>query len=129
MKVEQADKKIDHIHKSLEFQIGQLANAFNGRRPGELPSKTEINSREHINAITLRSGRTLEDNNLGKIGKSHENEENMEKEEANEHIAIDIDMPSSHISHKNVTNSIPFPDRLKKSNKEKEFEKIAQILK
>ena len=41
------------MHKSLEFQIGQLANAFSGRRPGELPSKTEVNPREHVNAITL----------------------------------------------------------------------------
>ena len=38
-------------------------------------------------------------------------------------------MPSSHISHKNITNSVPCPDRLKQSNKEKEFEKFAQMFK
>lgn len=124
---EHMDKKIDHMHRSLEFQIGQLSNAFNGRKPGELPSKTEVNPREHVNAITLRSGRTLEDNNLGKSGEIQENKENKEKEDVDNHV--DIDIPSSHIPIKNASNSIPFPDRLKKSNKEKEFEKIAQMFK
>lgn len=41
---------------------------------------------------------------------------------------IDVDMPS-HISHKNVSNEVPFPDRLKPSKKEKQFEKFDQILK
>ena len=36
-------------------------------------------------------------------------------------------MFSSHISHKNATNYISFPDRLKQSNKEKEFEKFVQM--
>ena len=38
-------------------------------------------------------------------------------------------MPSSHISHKNATNSVLFPDRLKQTNKEKKFEKFAQMFK
>ncbi|GAB2292972.1 hypothetical protein Dimus_027196 [Dionaea muscipula] len=46
---------------------------------GNLPSKTEVNSTEHVNAITPRSGREL-----GETSERKENEE-FEKDEANEH--------------------------------------------
>ena len=38
-----------------------VANSFNNRNQGELPNKMEVNMREHVNAITLRSSRQLED--------------------------------------------------------------------
>src|SRR3954466_3493418 len=41
--------------KNIETQIGQLTNLLTARAPGALPSDTEKNPREHINAITLRS--------------------------------------------------------------------------
>ena len=42
--------------KNIETQIGQLTNLLTGRAQGALPSDTEKNPREHVNAITLRSG-------------------------------------------------------------------------
>nr|XP_027067785.1 uncharacterized protein LOC113693444 [Coffea arabica] len=48
------------MYRNLEVQIGQIANVINNRNPGELPSKTEVNPREHVNAIILRSGKTVE---------------------------------------------------------------------
>ncbi|XP_039118011.1 uncharacterized protein LOC120253862 [Dioscorea cayenensis subsp. rotundata] len=46
--------------QSLENQVGQLARANAERPQGSLPSNTEQNPREHLKAITLRSGRPLE---------------------------------------------------------------------
>ena len=43
--------------------MGQMANLFTKRQQGSVPSNSEINSRgegkEHVKAITLRSGRDL----------------------------------------------------------------------
>ncbi|XP_052185205.1 uncharacterized protein LOC127796840 [Diospyros lotus] len=46
--------------QSLETQIGQLAQAISERPQGDLPSNTKKNPREHVKAITLRSGKELE---------------------------------------------------------------------
>ena len=47
--------------KTLENQIGQIANALLNRQPGTLPSDTEVpgkrEAKEHVKAITLRSGK------------------------------------------------------------------------
>ena len=87
-----------------------------------------MNPRKHVNAINLTSGKQLEDNHLGKNGKNDENGGKNEQEGKNDHVQNEFDIPS-HTSHKNATNSILFPDRLKQSNKEKEFEKFTQIFK
>ena len=47
--------------KNLETQIGQLAKMFSERTQGTLPSNTETNPREHVKAITIRSGKELEE--------------------------------------------------------------------
>ncbi|XP_039121320.1 uncharacterized protein LOC120258044 [Dioscorea cayenensis subsp. rotundata] len=44
----------------LENQVGQLARANSERPPGSLPSNTENNPREHLKAVTLRSGKQVE---------------------------------------------------------------------
>nr|GMN32296.1 hypothetical protein TIFTF001_044671 [Ficus carica] len=49
--------------RSLENQIGQIANALNVRSQGSLPSNTEDPRREgkeHCKAILLRNGREIE---------------------------------------------------------------------
>ena len=43
--------------KNLEVQVNQIANMLNYRQLGTLPSNTEVNLREHVNAIMLRSGK------------------------------------------------------------------------
>src|SRR5436190_23980450 len=42
--------------KNIETQIGQLTSLLTARAQGALPSDTEKNPREQVNAITLRSG-------------------------------------------------------------------------
>ena len=46
--------------RNLEIQIGQMAKIISERPQGSLPSNTEINPREQVNAIILRSGTKLE---------------------------------------------------------------------
>ena len=47
--------------RNLEMQIGQMAKIISERPQGSLPSNTETNPREQVNAITLRSGTKLEE--------------------------------------------------------------------
>ncbi|XP_073064055.1 uncharacterized protein [Primulina eburnea] len=64
--------------KSLETQIGQFANALRDQNRGQFPSNTEVNPKEQCKAVTLRSGRELEDE------KSKENVENEKRVEEDE---------------------------------------------
>ncbi|KAH9697798.1 hypothetical protein KPL71_023761 [Citrus sinensis] len=41
--------------QNLEVQVGQIANLLSSRQPGSLPSNTETNPKEQVNAIILRS--------------------------------------------------------------------------
>ncbi|XP_075486227.1 uncharacterized protein LOC142525823 [Primulina tabacum] len=45
--------------KSLETQIGQLANALKDQNRGQFPSNTEVNPREQCKAVTLGSGKEI----------------------------------------------------------------------
>ena len=50
--------------RSLEAQMGQMANLLTERQPSSLPRNSEINPRrdgnEHVKAVMLRSGKDLE---------------------------------------------------------------------
>ena len=48
------------IH-NIEVQHGQLANIVTTRAQGHLPSNTEVNSKEQVKVITMRSGRELQE--------------------------------------------------------------------
>ena len=57
--------------KTLENQIGQIANALLNRPQGTLSSDTEANPgkrevKEHVKAVTLRSGKVTSDQNSEK---------------------------------------------------------------
>ena len=115
------------MYRNIEVQINQIANSINNGNHGELPSKTEVNLREHINAINLRSGKTVEGPKFGESsGKKDKEVANEEmKENQKDYVVIDIDLPPSNV----VTSAIPFPNKLKKDNKDREFEKFLKIFK
>ena len=50
--------------RNLEIQMGQMGSFLSERQQGNLPSTSKVNLRregkEHYKAITLRSGKTLE---------------------------------------------------------------------
>ena len=47
------------INRDIQNQLGQLSKQIAERSQGSLPSET-INPKEHVKAITLRSGKELE---------------------------------------------------------------------
>ncbi|XP_062073591.1 uncharacterized protein LOC133777854 [Humulus lupulus] len=50
--------------RNLEMQVWQLANMLNNRPQGNLPSNTEVNPKEQVQAITLRSGKQIEQSSV-----------------------------------------------------------------
>ncbi|XP_022860538.1 uncharacterized protein LOC111381062 [Olea europaea var. sylvestris] len=54
--------------KNLEVQIGQIATAIQSQQKGQFSSDTEVNPWEHCNAITLRSGKAVEEHKLREVG-------------------------------------------------------------
>ncbi|XP_062112902.1 uncharacterized protein LOC133824056 [Humulus lupulus] len=110
--------------KSLEIQIGQLEKLMSNRAQGNLPSSTEVNPKEQCNAISLRSGKKLEepskkpiqlpkvvDEKKGKI--IEEVNENFEKKE-----------PKTSIEHH---IKIPYPQRFQKKTLDKQFSKFLDV--
>ncbi|KAJ4963679.1 hypothetical protein NE237_023618 [Protea cynaroides] len=128
------ETKVDQLttyNRNLEIQMGQLANAFNSRGQGNLPSKTEINPKEQCKVITLRSGKQL-----GQVSKEmvasdgeevvHEEvtkENEIEKTEHNETQS----QPPPEV--RPYVPPIPFPQKLKQNKIDKQFEKFLEKFK
>ncbi|KAL5545127.1 hypothetical protein UlMin_008911 [Ulmus minor] len=91
--------------RNLEHQVGEISKLLTERGQGALPSNTERNPREEAKAITLRSGKELE----------------KSKEASKQAIEQPFPKPSS--------NAVPFPQRLRKQNLDKQFSKFIDIFK
>ena len=79
--------KNDEKMKSLETQMANLATLMSQRPPGQLPSQSEANPREEAKAVTLRSGKQLEEPKRKEItltDESSEPEKETEKAKAAE---------------------------------------------
>ncbi|XP_027156233.1 uncharacterized protein LOC113757260 [Coffea eugenioides] len=69
--MQKVDQKMDQFDKlaqsqqasiqNLKRQVGQLVKVVTKRAPGKLPSSTEVNPKETTMAVTLRSGKVLDD--------------------------------------------------------------------
>ncbi|XP_022151602.1 uncharacterized protein LOC111019514 [Momordica charantia] len=109
--------------RNLEVQVGQFANIMVDRLPGNLPSTTEVNPVEHCKTITLRSGKELV-----------EPEQNKKPTKAVQQTEITPE-PSTKIVEDTATPqlpsslAIPFPQRLQKNKKDKQFSKFIDIFK
>ncbi|KAL8474855.1 hypothetical protein ACS0TY_031321 [Phlomoides rotata] len=71
--------------QNMEFRLGQVASSSQTREKGKFPSTTEVNPREHCNAITLRSGTNYEgpsmpqeDDDEGKVQEEESKSEEFE---------------------------------------------------
>ncbi|KAL2454786.1 Uncharacterized protein Adt_47711 [Abeliophyllum distichum] len=71
--------------RKIETQIGQLALQLSDRRPGTLPSTTETNPREQVNAITTRSGVQLPEIHVKRTEKNTEQVMIKEEETGQQH--------------------------------------------
>ncbi|OIT30465.1 hypothetical protein A4A49_55540, partial [Nicotiana attenuata] len=80
--IKATDEKVQSQHssiKNLEIQVSQLATLMSGQIQGALPSNTEKNPKEHLKAISLRSGKSLHDPYADREGKPQEVEKKMMK--------------------------------------------------
>nr|XP_027093493.1 uncharacterized protein LOC113713886 [Coffea arabica] len=95
---ERVEGRLDQLvgmYRNLEVQIGQIDNVINNRNPSELLSKTEVNPREHVNAITLRSGKMVEGPNSSNSSGEKDKEQAYGgvKPSQNDNVVINIDDP------------------------------------
>ncbi|KAL0458494.1 UNVERIFIED_CONTAM: hypothetical protein Slati_0476600 [Sesamum latifolium] len=106
----------------MEVQIGQLVRIVSGRREGQLPSDTEKNSKEHVNAITLNNGKTLGEEPPKEQVKETpvQREEEPKEEPKGSPLKLNLDT---------IPPYIPYPKRVLKANLDKQFGKFLEIFK
>ncbi|XP_071924778.1 uncharacterized protein [Coffea arabica] len=108
---ERVEGRLDQLttmYRNVEVQIGQIASSLNNRNQGELPSKTEVNPKEHVKAITLRSGKQLEDPPVVEVEKD-ENEKQEEKHRNQEAIVEESSREESRKNQPSSSATIPIP--------------------
>ncbi|XP_073023706.1 uncharacterized protein [Primulina eburnea] len=114
--------------KSLETQIGQLANALKDQNKGQFPSNTEVNPREQCKVVTLRSGK--------EIGIPEPTEENAEicvEENDGKGASVgeeQVEEPKKVIEHQPLQKlNLLYPQRFKKKRLDDQFAKFLEIFK
>ncbi|CAM8899964.1 unnamed protein product [Rhodiola kirilowii] len=128
-KVQGLQQTIDQLvikNRMMETQVAQQANSAT-REPGKLPSKPEHNTRESVNAITLRGGKQLEMIPAQNTQNSAENStlKSASVEEETPKEAEDRNGNSAQIVEPAPYKPpIPFPQRLKGARRDKEFMKF-----
>ncbi|XP_052204333.1 uncharacterized protein LOC127809523 [Diospyros lotus] len=125
---EKLEAKVDQMasfNRNLEVQLGQISNAINSRDQGKLPSKTEVNPRDEVKVVTLRSAKQLgevsSEHVIGDVGKKNNVEISYENEQN--------EMPPLTPPVKPYVPPIPFPQRLKQNKVDKQFEKFLKVFK
>ncbi|XP_057247487.1 uncharacterized protein LOC125492826 [Beta vulgaris subsp. vulgaris] len=109
-RIEKLETKVDQIaisNRNVELQLGQLSIAINSRAQGALPSKIEVNPKQHCNVVSLRNGKelstiksTIKENEV-----ANESEKEKENYEAKKEPELTPPLPQLHIN-------IPFIDAL-----------------
>ena len=123
--------------RSLETQIGQLATLMANRAKGDLPSTTEVNPKETCKAITLRSGLSYEGPER-KHSTDKEAEDQDQQARGQEEHKCSENKATEGLDKKEVTPpvvsfdhhiKIPYPQRLRKNNLDKQFSKFLEVFK
>ena len=121
--------------RSLEAQMGQMANLLTERQPGSLPSNSEVNPRrdgnEHVKAITLRSGKELESQVQPPVVEQSKTGEITQPERID---GADKEQPPEKQSAETFSEArasipVPYPQRLKKHKLDKQFTKFMDVFK
>ncbi|XP_019153673.1 PREDICTED: uncharacterized protein LOC109150209 [Ipomoea nil] len=128
------DAEIDKVAQSsqasihnLEVQVCQLAKLVAEKDRGKLPSNTEINPREGTMAITLRSGKMLNEALKEKEPMSVEKESDKEEEQVPKESSSDQNLTSSTV--KPYVPPIPYPQTLQKRNQDNNFKRFLEVFK
>mgnify|MGYP001792221646 FL=1 len=127
--------------KHMDTQISQLSQSINNlaKTHNTLPGQPEANPKGHLNAVTLRSGKVLEEMNQVPEAKKAMNEEekiveSSDKEKAIDEVVIcdeEENVKTSNTPEESQTYypSIPFPQRLAKEKLEQRYGKFLDLLK
>ncbi|XP_010534164.1 PREDICTED: uncharacterized protein LOC104809785 [Tarenaya hassleriana] len=118
--------------KILDNQVAQLSSS-SSRQQGTLPGKIEVNPREHINAVELRSGKQLPEigppmSEKALTPRLTREEKGKAVEESDSTMNTQEKEPA-YIPPPPKVPTIPFPSHLKKFNEESQFGKFAEMLK
>ncbi|XP_019267037.1 PREDICTED: uncharacterized protein LOC109244409 [Nicotiana attenuata] len=119
--------------RNLERQMGQLASAQNTRPAGALPSDTEVNPRATLNAVSLRNGRQLEEDQSKKRKQVTFNERPTTIESTSEK-AEEPEKPAGEAVAEQPPQLVarpppPFHQRLQKLRDNAAYKKFLDILK
>ncbi|XP_075494038.1 uncharacterized protein LOC142531695 [Primulina tabacum] len=113
--------------KSLETQIGQLANSLRDQNRGQFPSNTEVNPKEQCKAVTLRSGKELEVQSPKEMVENEKSVEDVEFEVITENKVEDS--KTKVVQPPAFKPAIPYPQRFKKKSLDDQFAKFLEIFK
>ena len=100
--------------------MGQLANQLAERPQGSLPSNTEVNSKEQCKAVSLRSGRELEEVPR-KV--THTQDARAEQKNSEDEVVKGPIPPTE-----SALPKVPFPQRLKSNKQEKQDKQFLKFL-
>ena len=121
--------------RSLEAQMGQMANLLTERQPGSLPSNSEVNPRrdgnEHVKAVTLRSGKDLETKEKPSTTEEVEAEnviQHSQSDDTNKEQPQEKQSSETSIEAK-ASIPVPYPQHLKKHKLDKQFTKFMDVFK
>ncbi|CAM8895422.1 unnamed protein product [Rhodiola kirilowii] len=131
---EQACISQERASRDVQAQLMDMQTKFE-RAQGKLPARPEQGQREHCNAVTLRSGKELEDEQPKKKkvsfdlgGQASAEIEELDEEVPNPQNQKEKEVESGKDEPKPYTPRIPFPQRLKKKNNDKQFSKFAEMM-
>ncbi|OIT05912.1 hypothetical protein A4A49_61663, partial [Nicotiana attenuata] len=136
--IKATDEKVESQHsaiKNLEIQVSQLATLMSGQIQGALPSNTEKNPKEHLKAISLRSGKSLDDPYADREGKPQEvekvngGENKIESKFAKEQKNKGKNVQENELITNPHSVPLPFPQKMKREKLDKQFSKFLDILK
>src|SRR3954466_2875947 len=121
----------DSILKNLEQQVGQIHGLLSQRQPGKLPSDTEKNPHEHVNAVILRSGTTYEGPKVNlKVDEKEIEENNDEQDEVDDEVerAKEKERVDQRVKEYAAKYDRPlFPSRLKDKAEDKQYSKFLNM--
>ncbi|OIT03404.1 hypothetical protein A4A49_57564, partial [Nicotiana attenuata] len=136
--IKATDEKVESQHsaiKNLKIQVSQLATLMSGQIQGALPSNTEKNPKEYLKAISLRSGKSLDDPYADREGKPqevekvNEGENKIESKFPKEQKKIGKNIQENELITNPHSVPLPFPQKMKREKLDKQFSKFLDILK
>jgi len=130
-------KSTEATIRNLEVQMGQIGKRMEEKSDTNFAANTEVNPKEHVKAITTRSGKVLEerkekrdDEKREESGELHERkEESIEEDEENVEGGHKEMGEREKNKGKSVEKPLPYPKIHSRKEKEKQFGRFLDIFK